>query len=263
MTEQRRGKPIYTYTGIDFYAHDPRPEEINIHDIAQALSMTCRFGGHIAHFYSVAQHSVILSHLVDPEHAKAALLHDASEAYITDVPRPIKADIPHYDVMEGRIMAVVAERFNFAWPLPAQVAALDHRIVADEAMALFTQPPDWVAAYTPVGAEIAPVGPAAAKVLFMRRWFELNVATFEDRDNVSVEAIQYTYDNFEALLAFVGDRLRVTELGTPLILAAPEGFGADQVLNEGSWVVRTARGQLSVLKGVDFHDRYRPTLAAA
>ena len=86
---------ILTFTGRRAWPLVPRPEDICIEDIAHALALTCRFTGHCREFYSVAQHSVLVSHSVadqggDAVMQFAALLHDASEAYLPDVARPIK-----------------------------------------------------------------------------------------------------------------------------------------------------------------------------
>ena len=88
---------MVTYTGKEFYPLDPNPADIDIKDIAHALSNCCRFAGHIKSFYSVAQHSVIVSELCEPENALAGLLHDASEAYLSDIARPVK----YTEQMEG------------------------------------------------------------------------------------------------------------------------------------------------------------------
>src|SRR5579885_2784587 len=87
----RHGDWIQTYCGVAFYPLDPRPEEILIEDIAHALSMLCRFTGHVKRFYSVAQHCVYVSHRCDPKDALWGLLHDAAEAYLNDISRPVKS----------------------------------------------------------------------------------------------------------------------------------------------------------------------------
>jgi 5'-deoxynucleotidase YfbR-like HD superfamily hydrolase len=81
---------IQTYQGGCFEPFNPHPDQIHIRDIAHALALTCRFTGHCLDFYSVAQHSVMVSQIVSHKHALAGLLHDASEAYLTDVASPIK-----------------------------------------------------------------------------------------------------------------------------------------------------------------------------
>ena len=94
----------------------PRPDDIHIKDIAHALSNICRFTGHTSMFYSVAQHSMLVSELVeDPMLRKAALLHDAAEAYIGDVSTPLKRIIePIYKEIESRLEAAIAERFSIS-----------------------------------------------------------------------------------------------------------------------------------------------------
>ena len=92
---------------------NPSEDSIDIDDIANALSKICRFGGNTNQFYSVAQHSVLVSKLVDPEFAKEALLHDASEAYLGDVIKPLKVMLgTAYDSLEKNFETVIAHRFN-------------------------------------------------------------------------------------------------------------------------------------------------------
>lgn len=107
-----RGDWIQTYSGRAFYPLAPYPQDVCIEDIAHALSQLCRFGGHCRRFYSVAEHSVLLSRVVVPEFQLWALLHDASEAYLVDVPRPIKKQLPAYVEAERRVMAAICARFE-------------------------------------------------------------------------------------------------------------------------------------------------------
>ena len=108
--EWLRGDWMQTYTGVRFYPMDPRPEELDIRDIAHALSLICRYGGHVDRFYSVAEHCVLMSQCVPEEHALWALLHDASEAYVGDMVRPLKRQLPEYEAAEGRVIAAIVER---------------------------------------------------------------------------------------------------------------------------------------------------------
>ena len=105
---------IQTYTGKKFYPLDASPKDIDILDIAHALSLVCRYNGHCKQFYSVAQHSVIMvketSNL--PGTPQWKLLHDSAEAYISDICRPIKPYIINYDTIENRILECVAIKFN-------------------------------------------------------------------------------------------------------------------------------------------------------
>lgn len=126
---------MQTYSGLRFYPIDPRESEVDIGDIAHALAMQCRYGGHVKRFYSVAEHCVLLArHLyhVGPETAMWALLHDASEAYISDIIRPLKPFLLNYHVLEEHVMEVILKRYNLAKPMPDIVKDADNRIIADE-----------------------------------------------------------------------------------------------------------------------------------
>ena len=116
---------IRTNSGQWVDVFDPDPDTINIEDIAHALSHLCRFGGHVPKFYSVAEHSVLCTALA-PDHLKLdALLHDASEAYLVDLPRPIKRNIPDYKKIEAKLMVVIAQKFGFLYPMPQLVQKAD------------------------------------------------------------------------------------------------------------------------------------------
>ena len=106
-----------TYSGKLIDILNPTPEMIDINDIANSLSKICRFGGHIKDdaFYSVAQHSVLVSKMAPSELRHAGLLHDAAEAYIGDIIKPWKNIIgPAVDIVERRFMDVIAMRFGVA-----------------------------------------------------------------------------------------------------------------------------------------------------
>ena len=123
---------IRTFSGIEINIFEPKPEQINIEDIAHALSNQCRFSGHVARFYSVAEHSLHVAMKVEHKHALAALLHDASEAYIVDLPTPIKIVMPEYINIEDRIMKVIAEKFGFEYPLHHSVKRADKEMLEFE-----------------------------------------------------------------------------------------------------------------------------------
>lgn len=116
---------IRTFTGIMFNVFNPKPEDVCIEDIAHALSQLCRFSGHTVKFYSVAEHSLKCAELVDEKHKLAALLHDASEAYLVDLPSPIKIAIPDYINIEDKLMRVIAEKYGFEYPLHHEVKKAD------------------------------------------------------------------------------------------------------------------------------------------
>lgn len=111
---------------------EPVASSVNIEDIAHALASVCRFNGHIEQHYSVAQHSVLTSYLVPPEDALAALLHDSTEAYLTDVTSPLKQLLPDYKAMELRIEKFVWGCFGLAAELPESVKIADKIMLATE-----------------------------------------------------------------------------------------------------------------------------------
>ena len=107
---------ITTVTGIHFYPLNPNPKDIDIEDIAHALSLICRANGHFKHFYSVAQHSIACAEEAtargySPEVILGCLLHDASEAYLCDVTRPVKKHIPQFLQAEEKLQEVIWKRF--------------------------------------------------------------------------------------------------------------------------------------------------------
>jgi 5'-deoxynucleotidase YfbR-like HD superfamily hydrolase len=118
---------------------DPAPDEIDIADIARALGNQCRFGGHCRVFYSVAQHSVIVSELVeqrggDAEDVFAALMHDASEAYLGDMPHPIKHRSPlgaAFKAAEAHLEAAIRDRFGIRADVP-EIKRADRALLATE-----------------------------------------------------------------------------------------------------------------------------------
>lgn len=126
---------IVTYTGAQIEPLNPDPAQLHILDIAHALSNVCRFTGHTRAFYSVAQHCVHVSEIVPAEHALCGLLHDASEAYLSDIARPVKHQ-PEFGVVykaaEERLMLAIAERFALEWPMPAEVKRADEVLLRSE-----------------------------------------------------------------------------------------------------------------------------------
>ena len=126
------GRLIRTYNGHYFDVFDPNPDQIDIEDIAHSLSLLCRFAGHIKSFYSVAEHSIWVAEKVSKKHALAALLHDASEAYLVDIPKPIKDEIRHYLEIEKDLMSVISKKFNFEFPLSDEVKLFDREALVFE-----------------------------------------------------------------------------------------------------------------------------------
>jgi uncharacterized protein len=175
MTETKRaGDWIQTHSGICFWPLDPRPEEIDIGDIAHALSLQCRFGGHCDLFYSVAQHSVYVSREVPEEYALWGLLHDAAEAYLVDLPRPLKRFCEMgrlYIEIEDRLMLAVCERFELPPVQPKAVKVADTVMLMTEKrdlMSAIGKP--WEDVAEPVTWRIEPWTPQEAERAFLERF---------------------------------------------------------------------------------------------
>jgi hypothetical protein len=123
---------LLTGSGKRFSYENPQPESITIQDIARALSRESRFNGHTGEFYSVAQHSVHASKLVPLEVQLEALLHDASEAYLKDLPSPLKRLLPDYQMIERRVDAVIRAKFELPFDKSPAVKIADRIMLATE-----------------------------------------------------------------------------------------------------------------------------------
>jgi hypothetical protein len=168
----RIGGWMQTFTGKAFYPLDPRPDEIDEDDIAHALSMICRYGGHTSYFYSVAEHCILVSEWVEsvsgPYDALWALLHDAAEAYMGDMVRPLKRSMPIYVSHEETLLNTIAYKFGLGIEMPEVVHEADNRILLDERAKLMTMPPPhpWIPdeqGLEPLGVSITPMHPARAR----------------------------------------------------------------------------------------------------
>ena len=176
----RVGDWIQTYTGIQFWPLDPRPEEIDIRDIAHALSNQCRFAGHCERFYSVAEHSVRVSWLCPVKDGLWGLLHDAAEAYLVDLPRPIKRWSQMgtlYSEIEDKLMLAIAYKFGLNHPVPVSVKRADIVMLVTEKRDLMKMPPkEWEDTETPHWSRVIPWGPEKAELCFVERFNYLQSA---------------------------------------------------------------------------------------
>ncbi len=175
----RRGDWCQTFTGVAFWPLDPRPEDVRVEDIAHALSMQCRFAGHCREFYSVAEHSVRVSWACDFKDALWGLLHDASEAYVVDVPRPLKPYLANYADIETSVQVAVCRRFGISITQPPSVKRADVVLLATEARDLMSTPPiPWGGLlYPPLVAVISPWSPAYAEMMFLTQFAALTKGT--------------------------------------------------------------------------------------
>ena len=203
---------MQTYTGRAFYPYDPRPEEIDINDIAHALSLICRFNGHCSEFYSVAEHSVRGAWYMRDRYARHnmempntdlcsiyMLMHDAPEAYLTDIPRPIKKDLPQFKELEASIYIEILKKFKLPTnyehikcfngfstsqryfptrefiPIDEAVREIDDILLATEKRDLMKrEPQSWGLEASPLVERIIPYSSKDAERLFLDEFHRLH-----------------------------------------------------------------------------------------
>jgi len=161
---------INTWSGGKFSFIEPDPNDIRIADIAHALSLQCRFNGHVNEFYSVAEHSILVSDIVlkdtgDAYLALSGLLHDAAETYVGDVVSPLKRMLPKYLSYESLVEGCISEKFGVPYPHPPQVLSADKRALRQEFLKL--------APFTDSAEPHKPMSPSDAESAFMKRYEEL------------------------------------------------------------------------------------------
>jgi uncharacterized protein len=166
---------VPTFTGRSLVLTAPTSDAIDIQDIAQSLSLTCRWVGQIGTFYSVAQHSVLCSYMCEPGDALAGLLHDAAEAYMGDVTRPVKALAgmdAGYLPCEAHLTAIILQHFGLSGHIPASVTRADDELCLIEAHELFPTPPEWArqASRPLTRLRIQPWTHWSARIEFLRRF---------------------------------------------------------------------------------------------
>jgi hypothetical protein len=168
---KRTGNWIQTFKGIAFYPLDPREEDIDIEDIAHSLSRQCRFGGHCIEFYSVAEHCCHIYDFCSNENKLWGLLHDATEAYIVDVPKPIKNHLTNYKEIENNLMNVIAKKFNLVGEMPKEIKELDTAILFTEAEQDMNIPPmEWENRVEALDLKLQFWNPNRAKLEFLNRF---------------------------------------------------------------------------------------------
>jgi len=175
---ERVGYGMHTFSGRWYFPLDPRVEEVHIEDIAHGLSNQCRFNGQSRRFLSVAEHCYWASYIGPEDEALERLLHDAAEAYIGDIIRPLKL-IPQlrdaYLPIEAANEAVIAQRFGLVYPWPASVKKADEAVVTAEMAQNINNPHKGHLHDSSVEADVKLQfwNPEQAKHLFMRRFHSL------------------------------------------------------------------------------------------
>ncbi len=181
-TGERPGPWMQTFSGAQFFPLDIRAEDLHIADIAHALSYLCRYNGHTARFYSVAEHSILMTRhamaagLMTVPFYRTVLMHDAAEAYIGDYPYAVKAVIPEVKALETQIEAVLAPKFGLDQRPETKKAVkeLDRRIVHNERNELLRGPHAWVSdGYQPLDITIQCWEPREARWQFLELFSEL------------------------------------------------------------------------------------------
>lgn len=194
---------IRTYSGRRIKPLHPDPKDIRIEDIAHALSYNNRFTGHTRWAYTVAQHSLIASFFVHREAALWALLHDASEAYLSDIASPIKRrpEFLFYRVIEERLLEVIAEKFGLSKTEPVAVKHVDKRLLCTEQAFLTRSPRPYPAIPLPEWARLfmLPWPAVLVKYAFLWRFHWLRKRTvFIQSDRYNESGIQESQESQEA-----------------------------------------------------------------
>lgn len=175
----RKGDWFQTYSGVKFFVQDPHLDDFRLVDVAHALSNMCRFGGHCRSFYSVSEHSLLVSYLLPPKLRLCGLMHDGVEGYLADLQRPVK-NLPEFKVfkdVELTLEKVLAERFGLPFPFPPEVKWADNVALALEIKQLMNVAEEsdwnlWLSVDTP-SWRVRNFDPVEGKKLFLARYEEL------------------------------------------------------------------------------------------
>lgn len=152
----------------------PEASTITVEDIANGLANEARFNGQTHSFYSVAQHSVLVSLIVPAAWAWQALFHDCAEAVIKDIPKPLKRLLPDYQALEHRVEAAIFAKLGIALPLHPSIKEADLILLATERRDMMPphDHPEWPGVL-PLQSTIVPLAPAEARDFFMNRYRQL------------------------------------------------------------------------------------------
>ena len=169
---------VSTYLGNRFYPLEPRIDDVDVEDIAHGLAYQCRFNGQTNAFYSVAQHSLIVASLVPEELRFAALLHDAAEAYLGDMVKPLKVLLPGFSEIEDNVSRIIGERFGVDLSHNAIVKQADLIALATEKRDLMPYSVEewaYLIGLEPMEAVILPMAPDVAKRAFLHEFERIRI----------------------------------------------------------------------------------------
>lgn len=173
---------ITTRSGRQVSLHAPRPDQIDIGDIAHGLAYQCRFNGQVSRFYSVAQHSILVASIL-PDHLKlVGLLHDVAEAYLGDIVQPLKQFLPEFEWIERRFMAVIGDRLGIELDHHPEVKHADLVALATEKRDLLPREKcHWevLEGIQPSSRLILPMTPMEAEDAFLKTFAHLLDARYQ------------------------------------------------------------------------------------
>jgi hypothetical protein len=179
---------MQTFSGRAFYPLDPRPEDIDINDIAIGLARECRFSGQCRAYYTVAEHSVLVSYDIEERYALEGLLHDAAEAYLRDLTAPVKRALrviesgrggsatgrSSYDQLEDAVCRAISARFGLLYPFPDAVKVSDQRVLLAEYRDALDPPPrPRKEMGAPSSCRVLGLNPQAARQNFLDRFADI------------------------------------------------------------------------------------------
>lgn len=184
-TSPGRGGSIQTFSGGIFYPLDPRADEINLVDVAHALGNKARFTGHTRKLYSTAEHSVRVSWFLRSQGQSlmrqyVGLHHDDSDAYLPDVPTPLKKmpEFAWFCAIEKKVQEKCYERFNCIIDDYSVIKEVDTILLLTEKRDLMPEKNgNWNTKFTqtpiPKPYEIEPWEPHLAKLIYLAAHREL------------------------------------------------------------------------------------------
>lgn len=189
ITAQPAEQWIGLLSGAKMNYNCPEESDVTLDDLASALSNICRFSGHLPCFYSVAQHLVNTSRIVDGEFAFDALMHDTAEAFTNDLPTPLKWSLPIFKELEVHIESAMAKRFEFNYPYAPEVKVADTQMLLLEKKYVKLDSREWplyealseaVESVLLPKVDLKPWQPVRAKREFLERYAQLRTFRFEE-----------------------------------------------------------------------------------